>query len=97
MRYSVSDTAEYGDYSRGSRVLDDSVDENMKKILKEVQSGEFAREWISENETGLSQMKRYRQEEAALVLEKVGKQLREMMGWLPSHEKSDELSPTLSD
>ena len=69
MHYSVSDTAEYGDYSRGSRVLDESVDENMKRILKEVQSGEFAREWISENETGLPQMKRYRQEEAALLIE----------------------------
>ena len=97
MHYSVSDTAEYGDYSRGSRVLDESVDENMKRILKEVQSGEFAREWISENETGLPQMKRYRQEEAALLIEKVGKQLREMMGWMPSHEKSDHPSPTLSD
>ena len=97
MRYSVSDTAEYGDYSRGQQVLDETVDKNMKRILKEVQSGEFAREWISENETGLSQMKRYREEEAALLIEKVGKQLRDMMGWLPSHEKSDELSPTLSD
>ena len=69
----------------------------MKKILKEVQSGEFCREWIAENEAGLSHMKRYRQEEAALLIEKVGKELREMMGWLPSQEKSDELSPTLSD
>ena len=79
MRYSVSDTAEYGDYARGSKVLDESVDENMKQILKEVQSGDFAREWILENEKGLPQMTQYREEEAAQLIEEVGSRLRKMM------------------
>lgn len=82
MRYSVSETAEYGDYSRGSQVLDDSVDENMKRILDEVQSGVFAQEWIAENEQGLERMKKYRQTEADLPIEEVGRGLRKMMGWL---------------
>jgi len=86
MRYSVSDTAEYGDYTRGPRVLDSSVDERMKEILKEIQSGRFAREWIEENRAGLPNMKRYRAEEAALPVEQVGKKLREMMGWMPKKE-----------
>ena len=79
MRYSVSDTAEYGDYARGSKVLDESVDENMKQILKEVQSGDFAREWILENKKGLPQMTQYREEEAAQLIEEVGSRLRKMM------------------
>ena len=79
MRYSVSDTAEYGDYARGSKVLDESVDENMKQILKEVQSGDFAREWILENEKGLPKMTQYREEEAAQLIEEVGSRLRKMM------------------
>ena len=79
MRYSVSDTAEYGDYARGPQVLDESVGENMKRVLKDVQSGDFAREWIRENEEGLPQMTRYREEDAGLLVEKVGRQLREMM------------------
>ncbi|MEE8348051.1 MAG: ketol-acid reductoisomerase [Acidobacteriota bacterium] len=87
MRYSVSETAEYGDYSRGSRILDDKVDENMRQILEEVRSGEFAREWIAENEAGLPNMNRYREEDANLPIEAVGKQLREMMGWLSSDKK----------
>lgn len=87
MRYSVSETAEYGDYSRGSQVLDDSVDENMKRILDEVQSGVFAREWITENEQGLERMKKYRQTEADLPIEEVGRGLRKMMGWLAKEEK----------
>ena len=87
MRYSVSETAEYGDYSRGSQVLDDSVDENMKRILEEVQSGVFAREWIAENEQGMEKMKKYRQTEANLPIEEVGRRLRKMMGWLAKEEK----------
>lgn len=79
MRYSVSDTAEYGDYARGSKVLDESVDKNMKQVLKEVQSGDFAREWILENEKGLPQMTQYREEEAAQLVEEVGSRLRKMM------------------
>jgi ketol-acid reductoisomerase len=89
MRYSISDTAEYGDYSRGPRVLDEKVDENMLKILEEIRSGKFAREWIAENEAGLSNMNRYREDEANLPIEAVGKQLREMMGWLSSNKKDN--------
>ena len=93
MRYSVSETAEYGDYTRGPRVLDEKVDENMLKILEEIRSGEFAREWIAESEAGLSNMNQYRQDEANLPIEGVGKQLRKMMGWLSS-EKKDNVAPT---
>ena len=79
MRYSISETAEYGDFTRGPRVLDDTVTENMKKILKDVQSGGFARDWIQENKNGLPEMTRYREQEADLIIEKVGRRLRKMM------------------
>ena len=82
MRYSVSDTAEYGDYSRGSRVVDEHVRETMQNVLKEIQSGEFAREWIAENDEGLQRFKAARQEAAEHPIEKVGKELRDMMPWL---------------
>ena len=62
MRYSVSDTAEYGDYSRGPRVIDENVKENMRKILNEVQDGSFAREWISENDEGRPTFDKLRKE-----------------------------------
>ena len=90
MRYSVSETAEWGDYSRGSRILDRSVDENMKQILKEVQAGDFAREWIDENEQGCPVLNQHRQTEKDQLIERVGKQLREMMGWLVSGKDKKE-------
>ncbi len=96
MRYSVSDTAEYGDYARGSQVLDESVDENMKRVLKEVQSGDFAREWISENEKGLPQMTRYREEAAGLLVEEVGRRLRGMMQSQSKSKGGGKLSPSVS-
>ncbi|MFW6138030.1 MAG: ketol-acid reductoisomerase [Spirochaetota bacterium] len=82
MRYSVSNTAEYGDYTRGPRVIDSHVRQNMKKILWEVQSGEFAREWILENQANrpvYNKLKKMGQEH---LMEKVGKKLRGMMSWL---------------
>jgi ketol-acid reductoisomerase len=82
MRYSVSDTAEYGDYSRGPRVIDEHVRATMKQILKEVQDGTFAKQWIAENEAGRPNFKKMRETEANLQIEKVGKQLREMMSFL---------------
>ena len=82
MRYSVSDTAEYGDYSRGPRVIDDSVKQNMKRILKEIQNGTFAREWIAENDEGRPRFNVLRQRDADHPIEQVGKTLREMMGFL---------------
>jgi len=82
MRYSVSDTAEYGDYTRGPRVIDEHVRATMKQILKEVQDGTFAKQWIAENETGRPNFKKMRETEAGLPIEVVGKQLREMMSFL---------------
>ena len=82
MRYSVSDTAEYGDYSRGPRVIDENVKENMRKILKEVQDGSFAREWISENDEGRPTFDKLRKENSDHPIEKVGKELRDVMTFL---------------
>src|SRR5436190_4900258 len=82
MRYSVSDTAEYGDYTRGPRVIEARVKETMKQILKEIQDGTFAKQWIGENEAGRPNFKKMREEEAALQIEAVGKKLREMMSFL---------------
>ena len=82
MRFSVSDTAEYGDYSRGPRVIDEHVKENMKLILEDIQNGSFAREWIAENDEGRPRFNRMRQEDANHSIEKVGVTLRDMMGFL---------------
>ncbi|MBI2965880.1 MAG: ketol-acid reductoisomerase [Chloroflexi bacterium] len=82
MRYSISDTAEYGDYTRGPKVIDDHVKDNMRKILKDIQSGAFAREWIAENDEGQHRFLRLRKENAVHPVEKVGKELRGMMPWL---------------
>ena len=82
MRYSVSDTAEYGDYSRGPRVIDEHVKENMRKVLAAVQDGSFAREWIAENDEGRPRFNRLREENAGHQIEQVGKELRAMMGFL---------------
>ena len=82
MRYSVSDTAEYGDYSRGPMVIDDHVKENMKKVLTAIQDGSFAREWIAENDEGRPRFNRLRRENAEHQIEAVGKELRGMMSFL---------------
>ena len=82
MRYSVSDTAEYGDYSRGPRIIDENVKENMRKVLKEVQDGSFAREWISENDEGRPTFDKLRKENSDHPIEKVGKELRDVMTFL---------------
>ena len=82
MRYSVSDTAEYGDYTRGPRVIDEMVKEEMGQILAEIQDGSFAKEWILENQAGrpvYNSLKRMEQEH---LIETVGKELRQMMPWL---------------
>ncbi len=82
MRYSVSDTAEYREYTRGPRVIDQHVKDNMRKVLDEIQDGSFAREWITENDEGRPRFLRLRQENAGHQVEKVGKELRAMMPWL---------------
>jgi len=82
MRYSISDTAEFGDYTRGPVVVDATVKENMKKILVQIQDGTFAREWIAENDEGRHTFNRLRAENAEHPIEKVGKELRGMMSFL---------------
>ena len=82
MRYSVSDTAEYGDYSRGPVVIDQHVKDNMKRVLEAVQDGSFAREWIAENDEGRHRFMQLRKENAAHPIEAVGKDLRGMMSFL---------------
>lgn len=86
MRYSISDTAEYGDYSRGPRVIDERVKAEMRKILGEIQSGAFAREWILENQAGRPSFLAIRKQEADHPIEKVGKELRSMMTWIKKPE-----------
>jgi ketol-acid reductoisomerase len=82
MRYSVSDTAEYGDYSRGPMVIDSSVKEKMKTVLKSIQDGSFAREWIAENDEGRARFNQLRKSNAQHPIEVVGKELRGMMSFL---------------
>ena len=82
MRYSVSDTAEYGDYTRGPRIMNEMVREEMRDILEEIQSGTFAREWILENQAGRPSFNAARRREAQHPVEIVGKELRSMMSWL---------------
>jgi ketol-acid reductoisomerase len=82
MRYSVSDTAEFGDYVSGPRIISPAVREEMRKILREIQDGTFARTWILENQAGRPAFNAYRKQESAHQVEKVGAQLRSMMPWL---------------
>jgi len=82
MRYSVSDTAEYGDYSRGPRVIDDRVKDEMRRILGEIRSGEFAREWIAEDDAGRPNFTKWREQGAAHPIEETGRKLRGMMSWV---------------
>jgi len=82
MRYSISNTAEYGDYTRGPRVVDERTRAEMKKILTEIQSGDFAREWIAENRAGQENFQRMRSEQAETKVEDVGRELRSHMDWI---------------
>src|ERR671930_472998 len=82
MRFSVSNTAEYGDYTRGKRVISESTRQAMKDVLAEIQSGAFAREWIAENRAGQENFKRMREEQASHQIEREGKELRSMMDWI---------------
>ncbi len=82
MRYSISNTAEYGDMTRGKRVISDDTRKAMKQILAEIQSGDFAREWIAENRAGQENFKRLREEQSKHQVEVVGKELRSQMDWI---------------
>ena len=81
MRYSISDTAEYGDYTRGPRIISDEVREEMVQILSEIQSGSFAREWIRESRSGAQRFNGLRKSENDHLIERVGAKLRAMMPW----------------
>jgi ketol-acid reductoisomerase len=82
MRYSVSDTAEYGDYTRGPRIVNDETRAEMRKILREIQSGQFAREWVLENQANRAGFLAMRRVEADHQIEEVGRRLRSMMSWI---------------
>ena len=82
MRYSISNTAEYGDYSRGPRLITDETKKEMKKILGEIQSGEFAKEWMNEHRSGQTQFQSMRKKHAEHPIEKVGEKLRTLMPWI---------------
>jgi ketol-acid reductoisomerase len=82
MRYSVSDTAEYGDLTRGPRVIDGRVKEEMRRILGEIQNGEFAREWVAEDDAGRPTFAKLREQAAQHPVEEVGQRLRDMMSWV---------------
>jgi ketol-acid reductoisomerase len=87
MRYSISDTAEYGDYTRGPRVVTEETREEMRRILDEIQTGAFAKEWIGEAADGFPNFLRMRKDARGSRLEQVGRGLRRMMPWLDSEEK----------
>lgn len=82
MRDNISNTAEYGDLTRGPMVINKAVRKEMKKILKDIQSGKFAREWVEENKSGGANFNALREEEKGLLVEKVGKELRQKMSWI---------------
>ena len=89
MRYTISDTAEYGDYTRGPRVIDERVRETMRQILREIQDGTFAREWILENQAGRPSFLALRRMNAEHPIEEVGAELRGMMSWLKKGASAD--------
>jgi len=89
MRYSISNTAEYGDLTRGEQVVGDATRQAMKKTLADIQSGEFAREWIAENKNGCPNFNALREKEKKHPIEIVGAELRSMMSWLPKEGKKD--------
>jgi ketol-acid reductoisomerase len=86
MRYSVSNTAEYGDYTRGPRIITDQTKAEMKKILEEIRSAKFAQEWIEENKSGAEKFNAQRKKEREHPVEHVGQQLRRLMAWIDEKE-----------
>ncbi len=89
MRYSISNTAEYGDYTRGPRIVNDKTKKEMKKILSEIQSGQFTREWMLENKVGQTSFKTRRKLEAEHPIEEIGERLRGMMPWIGKNKLVD--------
>lgn len=91
MNYSVSDTAEYGGMTRGSRLITAETRKEMKKILGEIQSGQFANEWLTEYKNGQPLMEKLRKENREHEIEKVGGKLRQMMSWLFKKNAKEEV------
>lgn len=89
MRYSISNTAEYGDYTRGSRIITQETKAEMKRVLNEIQSGQFTRDWMLENEVGQTSFKTVRAREAQHPIEEVGERLRAMMPWISQNKLVD--------
>ena len=90
MRDSISNTAEFGDLTRGPRLIGPEVRERMQKILKAIQDGSFAKEWIQENKDGCPNFNRLRKKEKAHQVESVGLELRGMMSWLQKKEQTEQ-------
>jgi ketol-acid reductoisomerase len=88
-RWSVSDTAEYGDYISGPRVIDSHVKENMKAVLSDIQSGAFAKRFIDDQDAGAPEFKSLRAKGESHPIEKVGRELRSMMSWVKAANKDD--------
>ena len=89
MRYSISNTAEYGDYSRGPRLITNETKKEMKKILSEIQSGQFAKEWMDEHKSGQTKFKLMRKEQAEHPIEAIGEKLRTLMPWIAEGKMVD--------
>jgi ketol-acid reductoisomerase len=89
MRYSISNTAEYGDYTRGTRLIDEHVRAEMKRVLADIQSGRFARDWVLENLAGQPSFKAMRRRAAEHPIEEVGERLRGMMPWIGKNKLVD--------
>jgi ketol-acid reductoisomerase len=93
MRYSVSDTAEYGDYTVGPRIIDARVREEMRRVLQDVRDGTHAKKWIAEYRKGAPWLYERRALEQRHPIEQVGRKLREMMPWLPKREVPQQAAP----
>jgi ketol-acid reductoisomerase len=93
MRYSISDTAEYGDYTRGPRVITEETRAEMRRILEEIRNGSFAREWLAESRAGRPEFERLRQADRDHEIERVGKALRAMMPWSQEGQGKEPAAP----
>ena len=87
MRHSISNTAEYGDYTRGPRIITEETRAEMERILEEIQTGRFAREWILENRAGAPSFKSMRRRDRQLLIEQVGRRMRHLMPWIDAKEE----------
>ena len=85
-RWSVSDTAEYGDYVSGPRVVDERVKENMKQVLAEIKDGSFAQRFIDDQDAGAPEFKKFREQAEQHPIESTGRELRKLMSWVKSHD-----------